>query len=189
MSWRTLRVGSWNLKYTPLKPIEREFEYCDSLGNVLKKVSGKFEKGYFLNETTQEKHDTAFKLVNGKPMAKLKLTKEIEKYKEVELSEIDNLIGEEKCLIECDTLLKELNDSGKALKFGFTNGNGYKGYIAYVYPSKLYTGFLFMELGRTQLSEVVMEKVSELKQQKKVKEIELTISGVDRVSVEDLIAL
>jgi len=49
MVFFSLKIGIWNLKYTGLNPIEKEYENCDTNGNILKKVSGKFEKGYYLN--------------------------------------------------------------------------------------------------------------------------------------------
>lgn len=187
--WYKLRVGTFQLKYSPLNPIENEYSYCDSKGNILKRVSGKFEKGYFINEKTDEKHDTAFRLINNKPFAKLKKTTETDNYKEVELKEIDDLIVEKECIVFCDELLEELKESGKALKFGFTFGNGFKVYKCYAYPSKLYKGFLFMAFGTTQKSEIIKEITQELKQKKKADEITLTIQGIDRAKVEDLIVL
>ena len=89
MVWTTLKLGNYNLKMTSLNPIEKEYPSCDKDGKLLKKISGKFEKGYFINEDTGEKHDTAFKLINNKPYAKLSKTKEISVFKEVDLNEIE----------------------------------------------------------------------------------------------------
>ena len=189
MVFYTLKIGSWILKYTPLNPIEKDYDNCDSQGNVLKKVTGKFEKGYYLNEKTGEQIGTAFKLINGKPYAKLQKTKEVTNYKEVDINEVEDLLQERVYLIDCPTLLEELKTTEKALKFGFTNGNGFKVYKAYVYPSKIYKGYLFMCLGTTQISELIME-IDEVKnQKKKVEEITASIQGINRAKVEDLITL
>ena len=189
MVWFNLKINNWNLKYTGLNPIEKEFENCDKDGNVLKKVTGKFEKGFFLNEKSGEKHIKSLKLINGKPFDKLQKTKEIKVFKEVDLREIEDLLQEKVYLCECDGLLEDLNNSGKALKFGFTNGNGFKVFKAYLLPSKIYRGYLFMVLGTTQISELIREIDGIKQQKKKIDEISLTIQGIDRCQVEDLIQI
>jgi len=189
MVWYNLKVGTFGLKYTPLNAVDKEYPYCDKDGNILKKVAGKFEKGYFINEATGEKNNEAFRLINNKPYAKLQKTKEVNNYKEVEIKEVEDLLTESVYLVECDNLLNELNESGMALKFGFTNGNGYKVSKAYVYPSKIYKGYLFMSLGRTQISELIGEIDSIKNDIKKAKQITATIQGINRASVEELIAI
>jgi len=189
MVWYNLKIGSWNIKYTALKPEENEYPYCDSNKNILKKIAGKFEKGYFINEATQEKFDSAFRLINNNAYAKLQKTKEVLNYKEVDVEEVEDLLVEKQYLIECDSLLRELNASGKALKFGFTNGNGFKVYKAYISPSKIYKGYLFMLLGTTQISSIITS-IDEVKSQKaKLKDIEVSISGINRAKVEDLLQI
>lgn len=188
-TWYNLRVGSWNLKYTPLNPIEKEYPYCDKDGNILSKVAGKFEKGYFLNEKSGEKVETAFRLIKDKPMAKLSKTKETTLFKEVDISEVEDLLVERQYLVENDILLRELGDSGKALKFGFTNGNGFKVFKAYIYPSKIYEGYMFMSLGTTQISELIKEIADDKAKNEKLKKIEITIQGINKAKVEDLIEL
>jgi len=186
--WYNLKIGNWNLKYTPLNPIEKEYPLCDENGKLLERVSGKIERGHFLNEN-KEKVAIAFRLINNKPYAKLSKTKEVNTYKEVELNEVEDLLQERVYLVDSDSLLNELKTTGKALKFGFTNGNGFKVYKAYLYPSKIYKGYLFMSLGTTQISELITE-ISEIKaQQNKLNELTLNISGINRAKVEDLIEL
>jgi len=107
----------------------------------------------------------------------------------IEIKEVEDLLTESVYLVECDNLLNELNESGMALKFGFTNGNGYKVSKAYVYPSKIYKGYLFMSLGRTQISELIGEIDSIKNDIKKAKQITATIQGINRASVEELIAI
>jgi hypothetical protein len=107
----------------------------------------------------------------------------------VDVSEVEDLLTERQYLVESDELLRELNDSGKAIKFGFTNGNGFKVYKGYIYPSKIYKGYLFMSLGTTQISEIIRE-IDEVKSKKaKMEQIEIGISGVNRASVSDLIQI
>ena len=189
MVWTNLKVKNFNLKITALNPIEKEYPYCDKDGNLLRKVSGSFSKGHFINDATGEQHDTALRLINGKAFGKLPKTKEIKEPKEVEKAEVSDLLVEKKYLVECDGLLTELKENGKALKFGYSNGNGYKAYKGYLYPSELYKDYLIMDLGTTQISEVIRD-IDEIKAQtKKLKSVELTIQGLNRAKVEDLIAI
>ena|SRR3989304_1273340 len=188
MVWYNLKVGSWALKLTPLNPIEKEYPYCDKDGNALKKVSGKFEKGHFENDKG-EVFDTAFRLIKDKPCAKLDKTKEVVKFLEFDKSEVADLLIEKQYLVEGDSLLRELNDSGKALKFAYTSGNGFKVYKAYLYPSEVYNGYMIMALGTTQISEIIRDIVDDKTKASKLKAIEMTISGVDKAKVEDLIEI
>jgi len=189
MVWYNLKVGSFQVKYTPLNPIEKEYAICDSEGLILEKVKGTYEKAVYLNPNTKEQVSEVFRLINNKPYLKLQKTKEVLNYKEVELNEVEDLLQERVYLVEGDLLLKELLDSGKALKFGFTNGNGFKVYKAYIYPSKIYKGYLFMSLGTTQISEVIKD-IAEVKAEKdKMKQIELTLTNINRAKVEDLLEI
>jgi hypothetical protein len=193
MVWFNLRVGTYNLKYTTLNPIKKENEYCDSEGNLLTYNSGKFESGYFTDAKGQ-RHEQAFFLVNGKPMAKISKTKETDNYREVDKKEIDDLIIEKQYIVDSDKLYNDLKDSGKALKFGMALGGGgkfgsIKVYYAYVYTSDLYEGILFMALGTTKKSEIINEVLGDIKQKQKLKQMETTIRGIDKAKVEDLIQL
>jgi len=190
MVFYNLKIGSWSVRYTPLNPIEREeYPICDFEGTLLNKLSGKYEKAIYTNPKTNEKVNEVFRLINNKPYAKLQKTKEVSNYKEVEIGEIEDLLQERVYLVESDLLLKELLTTEKALKFGFTNGNGFKVYKAYIYPSKIYKGYLFMSLGTTQISEIIRE-IDEVKQaKKKMEQIEISIQGINRARVEDLIQI
>jgi len=42
--WNNIQIGKFKVKYTALDIPEKNYPYCDKDGNVLKKVSGKFEK-------------------------------------------------------------------------------------------------------------------------------------------------
>lgn len=189
MVFYSLKLANWNIKYTPLNSITKDYPYCDSNGNILEKVTGHYEKSVFINPQTQQKHDTAFRLINNKPYAKLLKTKEVTTFKEVEISEVEDLLQERLYLAENDELYYYLSERQKAIKFGFTNGNGFKVYKAYLYPSKIYKGFLLMSLGTTQISELITE-IAEIKaQQKKADSISLILQGLDRAKIEDLIEI
>lgn len=188
MVWKNIKVGIWDLKYTPISPKEKEFLDVDEKGNPLKRVSGSYTKGYYVNEQTGEQYTTAFKLINGKPLGKLSLTKVAVNYKEVEVTEVEDLIIEKQYLVECDPLLKDLKETKKALKFGYTSGNGFKVYFAYVFPSQ-YSGFLEMVLGTTKKSEVILGIMDNAQKVKKAKQIEIQIQGIEKAKVEDLLQI
>jgi hypothetical protein len=183
-----LKIGSFNCRYTPLKPIERDFPYCNNTGEILtRKVKVKGE--YVFIDDNGKEYPNAFKLINGKPMAKLQKTKEVTKYKEVDKKEVEDLLVEKEYLVECETLYNELSNSEKALKFGICFGNGFKVYKAYIHKSELYNNLLFMSVGTTQKSEIIQEIVEIQKQNKKAQQIELVVQGIDRAKVEDLIEI
>lgn len=189
MVWHDLRVGSWHCRITPLNPLEQEFEDVNEEGVKLKKIAGNYTKGYFIDEATGQRYDKAYKKINGKVVDKLSKTQETSNYREVERAEADDLIVEHEYLVENDELLQELRDSGKALKFAYCNGNGYKVYMAYIVTSDLYAGLLFMKCGRT-FKHTLITQISEVREQeKKLKEIELTTKRVDKAKVEDLISI
>ena len=188
MVWYNLQIGKYNIKYTPLKSKTQDYPYCDKEGNALTKhIEGKRES-YFLDDKGN-KHLQAFRLVNGKPLAKLDKTKIVNAFKEVESNEVEDLLIEKQYLVDCDFLLEELQNTGKALKFGFTNGNGFKVFKAYIHSSNLYKGLLFMSLGTTQKSEIIKDIKEVMKNKSKVEKINLTIQGVDKAKVEDLIEI
>ena len=185
MVWYNLKIGKGHLKMTPLNPLKVEYANVDKDGNPLTRVKGTFERGHFVNETTGETTPTAYKLIKGIAMGKIAKTKEVGLYREVDLKEIDDILEEKRYLVESEYWLDELSQSGKALKFGFASGNGYKVYKGYLYPSQVYNGFLMLKLGTTQISEIV----GEVEQQKEKTKISVSIDGIDRAKVEDLIEI
>lgn len=194
MVWYNLKVGSWDLKYTGLSVADSEFKACDSEGRELEYVSGKVERGYYVNPITKERVSESFKLINGKASQGFKgRVKEVTNYKEVDKAEAENLIVEGEFLVRSEALYNELTASGKALKFGGWFGNGFKAYICYVVPSELYKGFLIMSKGRGLKSELISSIVAELKEfeqkQKLLTEINTVNCKVDKAKVEDLIAI
>ena len=194
MAWNKLKIGKFDVKYTSLEVKGKVYPYCDEEGKVLKKVSGKFEKGYFLNEENGEKIDKAFKLINGKASKGFSgRIKEVDKPLEVDKEEVEDLIIEKEYLVENKELFDELENKGKAFKFGGWFGNGYKAYRVYVYPSKLYKGFCLMACGRGQKSEIMKELIADLKEDERLKsqveEFEKSMNKVNKVKVEELIAI
>jgi len=190
MVWYNLQIGKFLIKYTPLKADESEYPICDSEGNLLNKVSdfeNKTNKSYYVNDKN-ERVEVIFRLINGKPRAKLDKTKNVSNFKEVDKNEVEDLLSEKEYLVESDFLLDELKNTNKCLKFAFTNGNGYKVFKAYIYVDNLYD-MLFMKLGRTQKSEL-LGSIKELQKNKQqAEQLQLKIQGVDKAKVEDLIEI
>jgi hypothetical protein len=197
MVWYNLKIEYLNqkleCKYTSLSIDEKEYPYCDSEGNILNKVSGKFDKGYFVNEQTGEKHDKAFKLINGKASkgfsGRIKEVKAII----VDSGESEDLLVEKEFVVENDDLYNNLKDKNQEIKFGAFFGNGYKAYKVYVIPSKLYKGFCIMKIGRGNKSEIlknIIQERNDIKDLKsKLDSINITLNKVNETKIEDLLEL
>jgi len=193
MVWNNIQIGKFKVKYTSLDVKDKSYPECDKDGNILKRVSGKFEKGHFINEETGEQHEKAFKLINGKASAGfVGRIKVVENPIEISRDEVEDLLIEKEYLAENQELFEELESKGKAYKFGGWFGNGYKAYRVYIYPSKLYKGLCIMACGRGQKSEMIKELVGQLEEdkklQQKVADFEKLLS-VDKVKVEELIQI
>ena len=178
-----------------LSPQVEEHPSCDENGNILKRVSGKMtEKGYFINEETGEKHEKAFKLINGKASSGFTgRIKEVENPILVENGESEDLLIEKEFLLDCPKLYNHLQESNKEMVFGGWFGNGFKAYKVYVTPSKLYKGFCIMKGGRGQKSQILgglISGVTEMNDLKaKLESVELTIQKVNKLKVEDLLVI
>lgn len=194
MVWFDLQIGNKKVKYTPLNPQIEEYPYCDEQGNKLKRISGKVEKGYFINEETGEKVDKAFRLINGKASAGFKgKIKEVENPQYVEKAESEDLLTEKEFLVESESLYNELQEKGQAIVFPAWFGNGYRAYKVYIVPSELYKGFCIMKCGRGLKSEIIQGIVGSLAEHRKLKdklaEVELTIQKVNQAKIEDMIKI
>ena len=187
MVFYNLTIGKYNIKYTPLKVEDNDYPNCDKDGNLLNKVVEGKRESYFLDDKGN-KHLNSFKLINGIARAKLDKTKSVTTFKEVEKNEVEDLLTEKEYYVECEFLLEELKNTNKALKFGFTNGNGYKVFIGYIYVDNLYN-MLFMKLGRTQKSQLMIKILEAIKNKKAIEKTQVTINGVDKAQVEDLIQI
>ena len=147
--WYDLRVGSWKAKITPIKTeVVNDYPNVDKDGNEVKWVKGNTTRGYFVDKDGNKVEDT-FKLVNGKVRAKLEKTKETQKFKEVDITEVKDVIPKLYYYVECEELQKHLTEN-KAVKFAYSSGNGYKAYYGYFF--KLGKAVV-MVAGETYLSE------------------------------------
>jgi len=193
-----LKLGEWDLRITPLEADEPKYPACDDKKNVLKWIAGKLQKGYFINEKTGQRFDKACKLVNGKVVTEFKSRMlEQKKYFEVADAEADDLIVKHTYLVEpseiADKLYSYLSKNKKSLKFGYNAGKGWKGFRTYMFCSRLFKGCLEMTCGNGQKSQLIKAKIADAETEKAAKEalknINLNISNVNSVAVEDLIAL
>ncbi len=191
MTWYTLNLGNKKVKYTPLSAEIKEYPSCDSEGNILKRVSGKFEKGHFVNEETGEIHEKAFKLINGKASSGWTgKIKEVNNPVYCEKSQAEDILTEKEYLVESDSLFKELAEKNQAVTFKGWFGNGYKVYRVFITPSELYKGYCIMKCGRGVKSEIIRQIVGDLKDyrelQEELKKVEVTIAEVNKASLDDI---
>lgn len=189
--WYNLQIGNHKVKYIPLNPLKKEYENCDKEGNILKKVSGKFEKGHFINEKTGEKHDKAFKLIKGKASSGFSGRIDKLEVKEINVNEVDDLLVEKEFLVDSQKLYDELIKGNKSYLSAGWFGTGYKAYKVYIEASKLYKGYCNMKVGTTQKSEIIKDMIGELTESNRLKEklaeVELSITSVNQIKVEDMI--
>lgn len=191
MVFYKLKVGNYEIRYTPLKAEVREFPFCDKDGNLLKKVipPKPAEMKTFFVDNAGNSHAVAFRLIKGQARAKLSKTKEVNNFIEVKNSEVEDLLTEKFYVCDCALLLEKLQKERKALKFGYTAGNGYKVYLAYLHTSELYPDLLFMSLGQAQKSKLITEIVGQMKNQEKKRIVEQVVMGVNKASVDELLEI
>ena len=184
MKWNDFKIGQWNVKMSPIVDEKETYQRCDATGNLLTYKPGTLQKGVYTNDKG-ETVDSAFYLIDGQPSAGFEKTKEIseEEYKEVSIEEAEDLKDTHLYLVEGDALLNSLNSSGKALKFWYSNGKTSQ-YLAYLYPSRLYAGLMFMKLGTTQISKKIEGYFEGKAQEKLAKQIALTVQGIAKTKLK-----
>jgi hypothetical protein len=184
----SVRVGTFLIKYSPFSDNDEQYLIVDKNKTPLDYIKGTRVNGYYVNPETKEKVTDLFILVNGEARQKLERTKETDKYKEVEESEANDLVNPKQYICECDKLLNELKASGKALKFGISFGGKSKPYYAIIFVNRLYNT-LEMWISKAKKSEQYEHYTQKLEDKKKLEELTLNISGIDKAKVEDLIEL
>jgi hypothetical protein len=191
MVFYKLRVGNYEVRYTPLKLTAKDFPYCDSEGNILNKIElhTPRPKTEYVNLTTGEKHTEVFRLINGLARAKISKTKEVNNFLQVNKNEVEDLLIEKVYVVDSPLLLEKLQQEKKAFKFAFSNGNGFKVYLAYIHTSELYKNVLFMSLGQAQKSTLIKEVLEQIQNSKAQRETEMIISGVNKATCEELLEL
>jgi len=188
MVFYSLKVGKYDLKYSPFSDNDEQYLICDKDGEVLDYIKGTRVNGYYVKPNTNEKVDKTFMLVNGTAKEKFERTKETNHFKIVEESESEDLVNPKQYIVECDELLSELKASGKALKFGISFGGKSKPYYAIVSVNKLYNR-LEMWISKGKKSDQYEQYISICEDKQAIQDITLTISGIDKAKIEELIEL
>jgi len=163
----------------------KEFENCDSNGLSVKKIVEQKEVAHYENsEGKVVPKEQMVKLVNGKPASKLSKTKEISKYDLVSSTEAQDLLKEHYYQFVSSTPSAEklrdfLTQNDKALRFKYSNGNGYKAYDSYLY---VYHGVFVIALGYGLLSEQIEPEAIVVSREEKKKATKL----VAEATIENL---
>jgi hypothetical protein len=188
MVFFSVRVGTFLIKYSPFSDNDEQFPIVDKDKNLLDYVKGTRTNGYYINPATKEKVDKTYILVNDEVKDKLPRTKETDKFKIVDKNEIADLVNPKMYIVECDKLKDELSITNKALKFGISFGGKSKPYYAIVCLNPIYN-ILEMWISKGKKSEQYLSYTENLKDRQRLQEITLSIDGIDKAKVEDLITL
>ena len=181
-----LDTKEWGLvpvKYRGIEKKRETYEDCDSKGNLLvKKIEGERTTTYTTENGEVVPKEQVFKLINGKAYDKLAKTKKVEKYSIVDRTEAVDLIKERYYQIlpaskNAEGMKEWLSVNDKAMKFRFSNGNGYKAYITYIIE---YSGEMVMLCGNGYLAEQIQKgAVAEVKAENK--------KAVETIDIEALV--
>ena len=188
MVFYKIQVGKYNISYSPFNDNDEQYPIVDKDGNKLDYIKGTRVNGYYVNPTTKEKVIQTFMLVNGNAKEKFERTKQTNHFKIVKESESEDLVNPKQYIVECDELLSELKVSGNALKFGITFGGKSRPYLAIISVNKLYNR-LEMWISKGKKSEQYQDYIQICEDKQAIQDITITISGIDKAKVEDLIEL
>lgn len=146
-----------------------EYPTCDEQGNEVVAEKGSYTKATYKNKEGVVLSKT-YKLINGKPFDKFKKTEKVNVFSEVPRTEVYDMIIECFYLCRNEELRKRLEKEDKAIKFIYSCGNGYKCYIAYLFP---FQNKLLMVCGFGSLS----KQIAELEERKgKVEEVSSSVA-------------
>ena len=188
MRFNSIKVGNYSIRYAPFSDEDIAYPVCDKNKVLLEYVKGSRVEGHYVNPDTKEVAETTFILVGNDVKEKFARTSETSKFKIVDVSEREDLVNPKQYLAECEALKTELISTGKALKFGISMGGKSKPYFAIVSVNQLYNT-LEMWISKAKKSEQYLSYTNDLADKQKLKEMTLSISGIDKASVEDLITL
>lgn len=188
MVFFSIRVGNYLIKYQPFSDEDLSYPIVDKDKTPLEYVKGTRTNGFYIHPKTKEKVEKTFMLVNNEVKEKFERTKETDRFKIVEQNERDDLVNPKMYIVECDKLKEELKTSGKSLKFGISFGGKSKPYYAIICLNTIFNT-LEMWISKAKKSEQYTEYVNELNDKIKLKELTLSIDGIDKAKVEDLIEL
>lgn len=145
-----------------IEQAREEYPSCDEQGNEVIVEKGEYKKAVYKNKEGVI-ISKVYKLIGGKPYEKFKKTDKVTACVEVPKTDVYDLIIECAYLCRNDELKEYLQKKDVALKFLYTNGNGYKAYYSYlcVYQNRLimYCGFGSMI---QQITAIEKDKVKEV---------------------------
>jgi len=176
LKFHTSEYGTIEGQYFNIDKERKEFENCDSNGLLVKKVIEQKEIAHYENsEGKIVPKEQMVKLVSGKPASKLSKTKEVKDFSIATSTEAQDLLKEHYYQFVSSTpsaekLLEFLGSNGKALKFTFSNGNGYKVYQAYLMN---YQGVFVIVLGYGYLTEQIEPEAVVISREEKKKATKL----------------
>ncbi len=171
--WRELQVGEHKILHTPLQPekLRKSYPIVSKEGKPLR-FARMLKDGTIISDGLRnvyvdeagKPHSEVLRLVNNKPLARAKLTKEVQSYEEVDMQKALDIIPESYHLCLNNRLKDYLLKKGKALEFLFSNG-GYKFYIAYLVPKG---DFLMLILGWGSIETLSQQLIVEKRQEKMI---------------------
>jgi len=173
---QTAEYGTIDGQIWSIDKDRKDFENCDSNGLLVKKIVEQKEVAHYENsEGKVVPKEQMVKLVNGKPASKLPKTKEINRYDLVSSTEAQDLLKEHYYQFVSSTPSAEklkdfLTQKDKALKFKYSNGNGYKGYDGYLV---VINGTFVIMLGYGKLSEQIEPEAVAISREEKKKATKL----------------
>jgi hypothetical protein len=188
MVFNSVRVGIYEIKYQPFSENDEQYTIIDKDKTILEYVKGTKTNGYYVNPVSKEKVEKTYILVNDEPKEKLERTKETDRFKIVNQNEIADLVNPKMYIVECDKLRDELRLNGQALKFGISMGGKSKPYYAIICLNPIFNT-LEMWISKAKKSEQYLDYTNKLTDKQKLKEMTLSIDGIDKAKVEDLIEL
>ena len=179
MVWYNLRIGSHIAKVKPLTLRMPKLNDVDENGKDVKKIQIAKSEYKWIRVSDNKEVSKVYKSLNGKVLRKMTKTTEINKYEKIKKTKAMDLNIEKIYYVFCETLFSELKDT-EAIQFYYSNGNGFKIYVAVIYKEKNY---LVMKCGLGWISEMI--KKIDVKSTSEKEEDE----AVDRASVDDMLAV
>lgn len=188
MVFKSVRVGSFVIRYEPFDDGDEQYPMVDKDKTQLEYVKGTRTNGYYIHPITKEIVSKTYMLVNGEAKEKFEATKEVDKFKFVGNKEPSDLVNPKMYVVECDILKAEMKANNTALKFAFTFGGKSKPYYAIVCLNTI-VDKLEMWLSKKKKSEQYIMRAEQEKDEAKLRDMTMLISGIDKAKIEDLIEL
>lgn len=186
MAWNELVVNGTKLLTTPLRPETKDYPDCSTDGKILqKKQATKGSYKWYLPDGTEYNGEKQ-KLVNGKPMPKMKRTTSIPKADKEPIADVDNYDAAELLYVRTEdkNFIEELRKAKMALTFPFTMGGGLKIYRAHLYPKG---EGLIMRLSRVNVAKKVAEIEEGINAGKSLEALQREMEAAERASEAEML--